>query len=93
MEEKHFIEWIELVTNGKVYRQALKPGQTPETVFNLSAEQVSAPPSIVASSRSEELPITRGIPGLMAVLGACLGLVVVAIIHVEIDKGKGPAEP
>ncbi|MEW6036117.1 MAG: hypothetical protein AB1529_05880 [Candidatus Micrarchaeota archaeon] len=57
------------------------------------AEQVSAPPSIVASSRSEELPITRGIPGLMAVLGACLGLVIVAIIHVEIDKGKGPAEP
>ena len=37
MEEKHYIEWVEVVTDGKVYRQFLKPGQTPEAVFNLDA--------------------------------------------------------
>jgi superoxide reductase len=42
MEEKHFIEWIEVITDGKVYRQSLQPGQAPEAVFNLVAEKVSA---------------------------------------------------
>ncbi len=42
MEEKHWIEWIELVVDGKVYRQHLKPGQAPEAVFCIRAEQVSA---------------------------------------------------
>ena len=41
MEEKHFIEWIEIITDGKVYRQSLRPGQAPEAVFNLAAERVS----------------------------------------------------
>jgi superoxide reductase len=41
MEEKHFIEWIEIITDGKVYRQSLRPGQAPEAVFNLAAEKVS----------------------------------------------------
>ena len=26
MEEKHYIEWIELIADGKAYRQFLKPG-------------------------------------------------------------------
>lgn len=42
MEEKHFIQWIEIVTDGKVYRQTLQPGQPAEAVFNLSAENVTA---------------------------------------------------
>jgi superoxide reductase len=42
MEEKHYIEWIEVVTDGKVYRQFLSPGQTPEAVFNVSARNVRA---------------------------------------------------
>jgi superoxide reductase len=34
MEEKHYIEWIEVISSdGRVYRQALKPGQAPEAVF------------------------------------------------------------
>jgi len=33
MEEKHFIEWIELIADGKVFREFLKPGQPPEAVF------------------------------------------------------------
>jgi superoxide reductase len=42
MEEKHYIEWIELVADGKSYRQFLKPGQKPEACFNLKAEVVWA---------------------------------------------------
>jgi len=34
MEDKHYIEWIEIVSaDGKAYRQFLKPGQAPEAVF------------------------------------------------------------
>ncbi|MFC1745359.1 desulfoferrodoxin [Candidatus Riflebacteria bacterium] len=34
MEEKHFIEWIELIVDDtKVYRQYLKPGSPAEAVF------------------------------------------------------------
>jgi len=33
MEEKHYIEWIELVAGGRVWRQYLKPGQQPVAVF------------------------------------------------------------
>ncbi len=42
MEEKHYIEWIELVADGRAYREFLKPGQQPEAVFNIEASQVSA---------------------------------------------------
>ena len=33
MDEKHYIEWVEVVAGDKVYRQFLKPGQAPEAVF------------------------------------------------------------
>ena len=42
MEEKHFIEWIELIADGKAYRQFLKPGDTPEAEFNVKADSVTA---------------------------------------------------
>ena len=42
MEDKHYIEWIELTAGDKVYRQFLKPGQAPEAVFETDASQVSA---------------------------------------------------
>lgn len=42
MEEKHFIEWIELVANGKSYRKYLKPGDKPEAEFCVEADKVSA---------------------------------------------------
>jgi len=42
MEEKHYIEWIELLADGKAYRQFLKPGIAPEAVFNVEADSVSA---------------------------------------------------
>ena len=42
MEEKHYIEWIELIVNGKADRQFLKPGQAPEAVFKVESENVTA---------------------------------------------------
>ena len=42
MEEKHFIEWIEVLTDGKVYRQHLHPGAAPEAVFKIDADTVVA---------------------------------------------------
>jgi superoxide reductase len=42
MEEKHYIEWIELLADGKAYRQFLEPGAAPEAVFNVEADSVSA---------------------------------------------------
>jgi superoxide reductase len=42
MEGKHFIEWIEIIADGKAYRQFLKPGEAPEATFHIDAEQVTA---------------------------------------------------
>ncbi len=42
MEEKHWIEWIELVADGKVYRQDLAPGKAPEATFCVEASEVTA---------------------------------------------------
>jgi superoxide reductase len=42
MEEKHYIEWIELLADGKAYRQFLEPGAAPEAVFSVQADSVSA---------------------------------------------------
>jgi superoxide reductase len=38
MEEKHYIEWIEIVSGGKAYRQFLEPGQAPEAVFPVEGD-------------------------------------------------------
>jgi superoxide reductase len=42
MEEKHYIEWIEVIANGKAYRQFLKPGQKPEAIFPMEAGKATA---------------------------------------------------
>jgi len=43
MEEKHYIEWIEVITeDGKVYRQFLLPGEKPEAVFKIDANKITA---------------------------------------------------
>ena len=42
MEDKHWIEWIELVADGKVYRQSLNPGDAPEAEFCVDAAEVTA---------------------------------------------------
>ena len=42
MEEKHYIEWIELIADGKSYIQYLNPGDAPEAVFMLDAASATA---------------------------------------------------
>ncbi len=42
MEEKHYIEWIEIIADGKAYRQFLEPGQAPEAIFMVEAANVTA---------------------------------------------------
>jgi superoxide reductase len=42
MEEKHYIEWIELVAGGKAYREFLAPGAAPEATFLIEAGSVTA---------------------------------------------------
>jgi len=42
MEEKHYIEWIELLADGKAYRAFLKPGGKPEATFQTDAVNVTA---------------------------------------------------
>jgi superoxide reductase len=42
MEEKHYIEWIEVIADGKAYRQFLKPGDAPEAVFKIEAVSITA---------------------------------------------------
>ena len=42
MEEKHYIEWIELLADGRAYRQFLNPGDAPEAEFGIQADNVSA---------------------------------------------------
>ena len=42
MEEKHHIEWIELIADGQSYFKYLKPGDKPEAQFICKAEKISA---------------------------------------------------
>jgi superoxide reductase len=42
MEDKHFIEWIEIIADGKSYMQFLNPGDVPEAVFEVAAGTVTA---------------------------------------------------
>jgi len=42
METEHYIQWIELVADGKAYRQFLEPGDAPEAVFAIVADEVTA---------------------------------------------------
>jgi superoxide reductase len=42
MEEKHYIQWIELIADGVVYRAVLTPGGKPEAEFKVKAAKVSA---------------------------------------------------
>ncbi|MDP2750060.1 MAG: desulfoferrodoxin [Nanoarchaeota archaeon] len=42
MEEKHYIEWIEVLADGKVYRKFLKPGDKPEAEFCINTSNIIA---------------------------------------------------
>lgn len=42
MEEKHFIEWIEVIVDGGNYKKFLKPGDKPEAEFEIKADKIEA---------------------------------------------------
>jgi superoxide reductase len=42
MQKAHHIAWIELIADGRVYRQHLEVGAKPEAIFLVDAQQVSA---------------------------------------------------
>ncbi|MCD6600157.1 MAG: desulfoferrodoxin [Dehalococcoidia bacterium] len=42
MEEKHHIQWVEVITDSGDYRQFLKPGGKPEAEFQIRAQNIVA---------------------------------------------------
>ena len=42
MEEKHYIEWIELTAGEKSYKKFLNPGDAPEAEFCIDTAEVTA---------------------------------------------------
>ena len=42
MEDAHYIEFIEVIADGRIYRKFLKPGDEPEAEFEISAENITA---------------------------------------------------
>ena len=42
MVEEHYIEWIEVIADGKAYRQFLNPGDAPEAMFCVDADELTA---------------------------------------------------
>ena len=42
MEDKHYIEWIQVIADGVSYRKFLKPGDKPQAVFEIKADNVEA---------------------------------------------------
>ena len=42
MEDKHYIEWIQLVADGVSYRKFLKPGVKPQAEFEIKADNLWA---------------------------------------------------
>jgi len=42
MMDEHHIEWIELIADGRAYRQFLNPGDEPEAVFKVEAQSITA---------------------------------------------------
>ena len=42
MIDEHYIEWIEIIADGKAYREFLSPGDAPEATFCISAEEITA---------------------------------------------------
>jgi superoxide reductase len=42
MEEKHWIEWIEIIADGTSCRKFLKPRESPEAEFETTAQKIEA---------------------------------------------------
>lgn len=42
MLDEHYIEWIEVIADGKAYHQFLSPGNAPEATFCIDAAELTA---------------------------------------------------
>ena len=42
MDENHYIEWIELIAEGVVYRKELSSGDKPKAEFKINTEEATA---------------------------------------------------
>jgi superoxide reductase len=42
MIKEHYIEWIELITENKIFRKNLKPGEKPEAEFETKEKEIKA---------------------------------------------------
>jgi len=42
MEQTHYIEWIEVIADGKIHKKFLKPGDAPEAEFCIKTEKIIA---------------------------------------------------
>ncbi|MBN2043169.1 MAG: hypothetical protein JW754_05185, partial [Candidatus Aenigmarchaeota archaeon] len=42
MRENHYIKWIEIEADGKVFRKSLKPGDSPVAEFETDAKKIRA---------------------------------------------------
>lgn len=42
MEEKHYIEWVEIIADGRSYKKFLKPSDAPEAEFCVKAQKITA---------------------------------------------------
>ena len=42
MESNHWIEWIQVIVDGKSYRQFLEPGVKPEAEFEIKGKEIIA---------------------------------------------------
>jgi len=42
MEEKHYIEWIQVIADGTAYRKFLKPSDKPQATFEITAKKIEA---------------------------------------------------
>ncbi|MBD3181150.1 desulfoferrodoxin [Candidatus Poribacteria bacterium] len=42
MLDEHYIEWIEIIADGKSYKSFLEPGEKPEATFCIDADEVTA---------------------------------------------------
>ena len=42
MEDAHYIEWVEVIADGRIYRKFLEPGDKPEAGFEIKSEKIRA---------------------------------------------------
>ena len=42
MEEKHYIEWIQVIVDNVSYRKFLKPGDKPQAIFEIKGDKIEA---------------------------------------------------